>query len=535
MAALWWRGVIDKEARGVLRGFAPAFWIEAAGKTMRIFRRSSTSPLTIRTLVVVWAGSIFLVWAILVSGWLVAKTRLSHLAGQVAADVRALDTSRRLELAILAYRREYLLWKATGQDTHRQRSEEGMRNAEQIAADIGRLANTDEERAQTAEIQRMLTGLREQGLSSVAPEAETQATDDLLTAVEQFQMQDEGQMGASTRAADRLYQAMSYWTLGLSLGTAGLLFLGSFTIISRVVRPVLGLTDAANAFGRGDLSRRATVLRNDEMGALARTFNNMADDIAEREQERLRFTALVAHDLKNPALAIEMGTELLRRSIDNEQERASYLDAIAEEAKRLRKIVRDLTDDIQVASGRFSVHKGRVELGELVRRLVRTQGNSFTSHEMVIEAEECVVSGDADRIERVVTNLLSNAVKYSPPHTRITVRVRKKRASALLSVSDQGPGIAKEDLGVLFQPFGRGRSAHTLAEGTGIGLYVVKQIVEAHDGRIDVQSEPGKGATFTITLPLARVQSAGESSAPDAGLSPEESGRSRLAHPSTPR
>jgi signal transduction histidine kinase len=97
---------------------------------------------------------------------------------------------------------------------------------------------------------------------------------------------------------------------------------------------------------------------------------------------------------------------------------------------------------------------------------------------------------------------VSNAVKYSPPGTRVTLRVEKEDAEAVLTVRDQGPGIPPEDLKVLFQPFGRGRSANTLAEGTGMGLYVVKQIVEAHDGQIDVQSTPGHGATFEIKLPL---------------------------------
>jgi signal transduction histidine kinase len=115
----------------------------------------------------------------------------------------------------------------------------------------------------------------------------------------------------------------------------------------------------------------------------------------------------------------------------------------------------------------------------------------------------CNIEGDAERLERVVMNLFSNALKYSPPRTRVTVRVAPKSSHAELTVSDQGPGIAKEDLPVIFQPFGRGRSADTLAEGAGMGLYVVKQIVGAHGGRIEVQSKPGHGTTFLIELPLA--------------------------------
>jgi two-component system sensor histidine kinase MtrB len=474
--------------------------------------RDSTSFMTIRTLVMIWAGSIFLVWAILVSGWLIAKVRLTHLGDQVVSDTRALDTARLLELAILTHRREDLLWEVTGEDYHKQRSQEEMQTVEHVAADLNPGATTPAERELVGRIQKMLAGLRERSLAEVPAEMEMQSTDDLLALVEQFQQIEKAQMDASHRAADQLREDVGRTAVILGLGTAVLLIVGSFSIINRVVRPALGLTNAARAFGGGNLSERATVLHNDEMGMLAQTFNNMADDIATRDERRLQFIALVAHDLKNPVLAIEMATRVLRESIDREHERGPLLDAIAEEARRLRRIVRDLTDDIQVASGRLSVRKAPLELAGLVQELVRAERNAFSSHEIAVETEGCVVLGDANRIERVVANLVSNAVKYSPCKTPITIRVQKTDTSALLSVSDQGPGITKEDLNVLFQPFGRGRSAGAVAEGSGIGLYVVKQIVEAHGGRIEVQSEPGEGTIFRVTLPLAQGQSAGEPS-----------------------
>jgi len=252
-------------------------------------------------------------------------------------------------------------------------------------------------------------------------------------------------------------------------------------------------------------------VHDDELGTLARTFNNMAGDIADREKDRLQFVAMVVHDLKNPILAIDMATRVLGPSHATEEERRSYLDAIRQEVKRLRGTIRDLTDDIQVVNGRFSIRKTEMDLGMLVRQFVQAQRNTFATHEILVETDEdCTVQADADRINRVLMNLVSNAVKYSPRGTRVTLRVYKSDSQATLAISDQGPGIAKEDLQVLFQPFGRGRSAHTLAEGTGIGLYVVKQMVEAHDGRIEVHNEPGRGATFEIRLPLVKRNFSGE-------------------------
>ena len=274
------------------------------------------------------------------------------------------------------------------------------------------------------------------------------------------------------------------------------------------------MTEAAKAFGRGDFAAKAAVWHDDELGAMARTFNNMAGDIADREKDRLQFVAMVVHDLKNPALAIDLAARMLRGPGVTEEQRRSYLDGIQEEVACLRGVIRDLTDDIQVVNGRFSVQKTDLDLGALVRRFVETQSRSFATHEIVVRtADGCTIWGDADRIKRVLTNLVSNAVKYSPGGTRVTLEVAKENTQVMLAISDQGPGISKDDLNVLFQPFGRGRAASTLVEGTGMGLYVVKQIIEAHNGCIDVQSEPGCGATFRIRLPLVQVPSAQDSCA----------------------
>ncbi len=471
--------------------------------------RVSLPPMTIRTLVIVWAIGILSAWTMLVVGWFVAKSRLSAIDRRVALDVRALDMAHELDLVILAQRREDLLWEATGQQEYRQRAYQYLETAEHIVGDLRPYINMPDEHDLAARIQREMKTLREQSQSPMLrPSQVAPKLNELLSAVDRFKKFNQDQMEESIRAAERLHGAISAWAVALSVGTAVLLSLGSWSIIRRVVRPTLTLVRAARAFGGGDLAVRAPALHNDEVGTLVRTFNDMAADIANREKERLRFVAMVAHDLKNPVLAMEIAARLLRRSAGDEQAFRTYLDAMEEEMHRLRTIVRDLTDDVQVASGHFSLQRAPVDLGAIVRQLIQAQATAWASHQLVVEtAPRCTVVGDARRLERVVQNLVSNAVKYGPCHARITVRVEKKDRFALLTVSDQGRGIAPEDLQVIFQPFGRGRSADMSAEGAGMGLYVVKQIVEAHGGRIEVESEPGQGATFRVSLPLAQEQS----------------------------
>jgi signal transduction histidine kinase len=482
-------------------------------KFVHILRR----PSTVRVLAALWAGSILLTWALLAGGWSVAKARLSAISDGVTTDMISLSETRHLESEILAYRRDYLLWEATARTDHRNRSREHLQIAERLAADLDPYATSAQEREFLGQIQDGLRSLREQWPLEPSPRreaegmGETQRVDDLLAMVNQYRAINESQLDESIQAAGHVRTMVDHWMLGLSAGTAALLLIGAWGFLRRIIRPVLNVTRAAHAFGRGDFSVRTPAMHDDELGALARTFNNMAGDIADREKDRLQFVALVVHDLKNPVLAIDMATRVLGRSHATEEECRSYLDAIREEVTRLRGIIRDLTDDIQVVNGRFSIRKTEVDLGILVRQFVQAQRNAFATHEILVETDEgCTVQADADRIDRVLMNLVSNAVKYSPRGTRITLRVHKSDSQTTLTVSDQGPGIAKEDLQVLFQPFGRGRSARTLAEGTGIGLYVVKQIVEAHDGRIEVHSEPGCGATFEIRLPLVKKNSSGE-------------------------
>ncbi len=464
------------------------------------------SCLTVRRLVLLWAASVLLAWIVLVVGWFVAWERLTNIAHQARLDVRAFDMTRNLELAVLACRHADVLWQTTGQARYRERRDAQQVMAEQIAAGLDPYITSQQENDLLTDIRNRLHSLRDWSKSptSVPLETASQAADDLLRSLNQFHEQNKSQMEESVQAAKRTYNIVSCGGLALLVGAAMLLFGGSIVVIRRVVQPALALTDVAGAFGRGQLSARAAVRYDDEMGKLAKTFNSMADDISSRDRNRLDFIAMVVHDLKNPVMSVEMANRMLRVCTGSGPQCRPYLDAIDTELKQLRTIVRDLMDDVQVASGRLSVQKAPVCIDELAHRLIQVEAQAFADHKIVVDIQaSCTVLGDARWIERVVMNLLSNAIKYSPPGTQVTVRVHREEPFGVLTVSDQGRGIAREDLDVIFLPFGRGRSAEAGVEGAGMGLYVVKRIVEAHGGKIEVESDLGRGSVFRVKLPLA--------------------------------
>jgi HAMP domain-containing protein len=277
-------------------------------KVRRVFLR----PPTIRTLVVFWAAGVLFVWAILVGGWFTAKSQLTRIEGHVANDISALDATHRLEAAILAYQHDELLWHASKQTQSQQHPKEYLATAQQIADDFGPYVSTPTEQALLTAIQKDLRILAEQSpvIAPTPTKVETGSALDLLTLVRDLQIENEDQMKASVRAADRVHNEVSKWAIGLSGSTALLLFAGAWSLMRRIIRPAWSLTRAAEAFGQGDFSPRVPILHDDELGALARTFNNMAGDIADREKNRLEFVAMVVHDLKNPVLAIEMAARL---------------------------------------------------------------------------------------------------------------------------------------------------------------------------------------------------------------------------------
>ena len=229
----------------------------------------------------------------------------------------------------------------------------------------------------------------------------------------------------------------------------------------------------------------------------------------QQQQEDLLHT--VSHDLRTPLTVIQGQAQLLERVLlagREDQRLRQAAQGISSGARRMNTMIQDLVDSARLESGQMNLHLTPLDLVPFISGLKETLVGALPIERISIDACETLprVVADSNRLERVVTNLLSNALKYSDAGSRVTVAISQLRDEVVVSVSDRGPGISEDQIPLLFQRFHRVEGTTGHREGTGLGLYITKAMVEAHGGRIWVESEVGKGSTFSFTLPVANPE-----------------------------
>ena len=256
-----------------------------------------------------------------------------------------------------------------------------------------------------------------------------------------------------------------------------------------------------------DLSRRVpNTERTDEIGVLARSFNQLLERLERLFQTQQRLLADVSHELRTPLTAIRGNVDLMRRMGDADPE---SLEIIQEEIERMTRLVGDLLLLARADAGGLPLEKQKVELDNLlfeVYRQVRLLEKSVDVK--VTEVDQACIMGDVDRLKQLLLNLIGNAIKYTPDGGTVDVSLSKKNGWAYIKISDTGMGIPAEDLPYIFDRFYRVDKARARGHsgqgqgGAGLGLAIAKWIAQAHGGNIDVMSKLGEGTTFTVILPL---------------------------------
>ena len=328
---------------------------------------------------------------------------------------------------------------------------------------------------------------------------------------------------AQQRADSASSQSSRAVTIALiALGACAILILLFGLYLARwIARPVRRVAAGASRVAAGDFATRLDEEGPGEIGGLTQAFNSMArsleasrselvaqnEALQASEHAKSELISIVSHELRTPLSSVLGFTKLLLERDFEEHERRRYLGIVDAEARRLASLAEDFLDVQLLEEGKLELVMETLDAGALVREQVALFFGHGGDHtvDLRLPDEPLWVDVDPDRLSQVVGNLLANAIKYSPEGGNVEVRAEALRGDVRIVVRDGGLGIPREDQAHIFTKFFRGRAAASGIPGTGLGLAVARQIVEAHGGVIGFASEEGRGTTFWIELPAHRA------------------------------
>jgi two-component system, OmpR family, sensor histidine kinase MtrB len=294
---------------------------------------------------------------------------------------------------------------------------------------------------------------------------------------------------------------------------------------SNVTTPLLELSRAMSRFSDGDRDARASGGGPRELREMEACFNRMADHIARQRQTQIAFLAGVAHDLRTPLSVLRLSLERVRpgRPLPDEAKLRHTFSLVGRQVTRLDRMLGDLLDHAQLDAGRLELRREEHDLRDIATDIYELFKDASRRHELRLSLPDDEVRAPCDRLrlEQVLTNLVSNAIKYSPGGP-VELAVHAGVREVVVTVADQGVGIAADEQARLFEPFQRAGQSMTAATGSGLGLYVARRIVEAHGGSIGVESRPGAGSRFEVRLPCEHASEAGTPPTRSAAPPPDE-------------
>jgi signal transduction histidine kinase len=328
--------------------------------------------------------------------------------------------------------------------------------------------------------------------------------------------------------------AEAFAPLYASLVRTGLLLLAGLVlavavspyVARRMVTPIQAIQAGAAQFATGKLDQRIEVHTGDELEALASEFNNMAKELQEsyaslerKVEERTRelevanrhkseFLANMSHELRTPLNAIIGFSEVLQEKMFGEmnEKQTEYINDIHGSGRHLLSLINDILDLSKIEAGRMELDLTRFHVPSAISNaltLIRERaGRHFVTLSSSVGGEVGEITADERKFKQILLNLLSNAMKFTPEGGKVDVRALRLDGGVEIAVSDTGIGIAREDHAAVFEQFRQlGKDYTKKSEGTGLGLALTRKFVELHGGSIRIESEPGKGSTFTFTLP----------------------------------
>ncbi|WP_307740016.1 ATP-binding protein [uncultured Parolsenella sp.] len=278
-------------------------------------------------------------------------------------------------------------------------------------------------------------------------------------------------------------------------------------LVSRkLAKPIKSITSTAAQIRSGDLTARTGISGDDEIGQLGETFDDMATSLERDLKLEHRLTSDVAHELRTPLMAMLATVEAMQDGVLPADE--EHLETVASEVRRLSRLVAAMLQLSRIENGTTPFKPTKTDMVGLVRSVVESQEQLFADRGLRLRLDikqnrrEIVCDVDRDMIRQALINLMSNALRYTPENGWVVVSLAQEGREVVVSVSDTGIGIAKEDLARVFSRFWRSdASRERESGGLGVGLAVTKEIIDRHHGFICVESELGKGTKFTLHIP----------------------------------
>jgi heavy metal sensor kinase len=313
-------------------------------------------------------------------------------------------------------------------------------------------------------------------------------------------------VGRSTATVTEVLESFNNILIVAVLATLALAGGGGFFMANRVLKPVERIRQTAQEIGESDLSRRIAINTEDELGRLASTLNHMIARLEAAFNRQRQFTADASHELRTPLAIVQAESTLALRKERTQEDYRKSLELISQEAGHMSAVVGKSLYLARIDAGKDQVNFERINLRELlaglssdIELLAREKGLEFK----IAPLEDLTVEGDKIKLAQLFLNLLENAIRYTPKGGSISVSVVREDKTAVIAIKDTGIGISKEHIPHLFERFYRVDKARSRAEGgAGLGLAICKHIAQVHNGKIEVESQVGKGSTFSISLPL---------------------------------
>jgi signal transduction histidine kinase len=271
---------------------------------------------------------------------------------------------------------------------------------------------------------------------------------------------------------------------------------GCYFSVRWLVKPIKWIQKGTARIGQGDLDYRIRSTRRDDLGDLAADINHMADDVRDMLEAKRQLLLAISHELRSPLTRAKVALEFL----DDGQVKHNLLGDIRE----MERLIADLLESERMNAGHTTLQRSPVELGSMLQSLVHTEFHDrFNRINLHLPLQPVVREVDEVRVRLVAKNLIENALRYTPPDAApVEVELTAKPGMVVLRVRDHGPGIPKEHLARVTEPFYRADPARSRSTGgLGLGLYLARRIAEAHRGSLVIESELGQGTLCTVTIP----------------------------------